>query len=354
MKKYLIILLLLIAIPCWGADTKISALPDGGATVADASILPGVVAGATSRFTAAQLLALKTSVTGNAGTATALAADPANCSAGSYPLGIDASGNAESCTAISYPTAATLHLDDVLTALGIASEAVNFGAFTGSTIADNQTAKAAIQALETSVETKVSTTSAAAYTEPGSNLPLCRTGAGTIGGCTNVTDVAFSSYAPLANPVFTGVVDIPTDATTDAAGEVTIDLTTDQLRYYGGAARVLPSVQYASFVIPAPVDTDDILIMKAPYGMTITKVDCIVQGTTSITGQLQECDSAGANCADTDASGDIACDADGAADDGSLSNASIDSGDWILWKSTSASGTPTFLTVTFQYTVVAD
>jgi hypothetical protein len=36
---------------------------------------------------------------GNASTATALAANPTNCSAGNYPLGIDASGNVESCTA---------------------------------------------------------------------------------------------------------------------------------------------------------------------------------------------------------------------------------------------------------------
>jgi hypothetical protein len=38
---------------------------------------------------------------GNASTATALAANGANCSAGQYPLGVDASGNAESCTASS-------------------------------------------------------------------------------------------------------------------------------------------------------------------------------------------------------------------------------------------------------------
>lgn len=37
---------------------------------------------------------------GNAGTATALAANGANCSAGSYPLGVDASGAAESCTVV--------------------------------------------------------------------------------------------------------------------------------------------------------------------------------------------------------------------------------------------------------------
>src|SRR6185437_443166 len=41
------------------------------------------------------------SLTGNADTATALAANPTNCSAGNYPLGVDAQGNAESCTAAS-------------------------------------------------------------------------------------------------------------------------------------------------------------------------------------------------------------------------------------------------------------
>lgn len=39
------------------------------------------------------------STTGNAATATALAANGTNCSAGNYPLGVDASGNVENCTA---------------------------------------------------------------------------------------------------------------------------------------------------------------------------------------------------------------------------------------------------------------
>lgn len=39
-------------------------------------------------------------LTGNAATATALAANGANCSAGSYPLGVNASGAVEDCTAV--------------------------------------------------------------------------------------------------------------------------------------------------------------------------------------------------------------------------------------------------------------
>ena len=135
-------------------------------------------------------------------------------------------------------------------------------------------------------------------------------------------------------------------------GELTVDTTTDQFKYYGGAVRVLPYIKYLSIVIPAPADTDDINILKAPYGMTILGIDCIVQGTTSVTGQIQECSSAGASCADLDS--DITCDADGAADDGTLTDSTIASGAWLRWKTTSVSGTPTFLTVTVRYRVVAD
>ena len=165
-----------------------------------------------------------------------------------------------------------------------------------------------------------------------------------------------------ASPTLTGAwdfggatsVEIPngTGPTVDAAGEIAVDTTSDQLVYYGGAKRVLPYKQYASFVIPAPADTDDINLLKAPYGMTISAINCIVQGTTSVTGQLQECSSTGGDCADLDS--DITCDADGAADDGSLTDSAIAANGWLRWKTTSVSGTPTFLTVTVTYSVVSD
>ncbi len=57
------------------------------------SQLPAVSAALLTNFPT-----LNQSTTGNAATATALAANGTNCSAGSYPLGVDASGNAEGCT----------------------------------------------------------------------------------------------------------------------------------------------------------------------------------------------------------------------------------------------------------------
>ncbi len=49
--------------------------------------------------------------TGNASTSTALAANGTNCAAGNYPLGVDASGNAESCTLGGTHITATAVLD---------------------------------------------------------------------------------------------------------------------------------------------------------------------------------------------------------------------------------------------------
>jgi len=143
-----------------------------------------------------------------------------------------------------------------------------------------------------------------------------------------------------------------TGPTVDAAGKIAVDTTSDQFKLYGSAARVIPTLQYMSFVIPAPATTDDINLMKAPYGMAIVGIDAIVQGTTSATGQIQECASDGTSCADLDS--DIVADADGAADDGSLTDSTIASGAWLRWKTTSVSGTPTSLAVTVRYWVIGD
>jgi len=45
-----------------------------------------------------------------------------------------------------------VHIDNMATLTGVAKDSVHLSTFTGSTIADNQTAKAALQALETAVE----------------------------------------------------------------------------------------------------------------------------------------------------------------------------------------------------------
>ena len=62
------------------------------------------------------------------------------------------------------------HIDNVATLSGLAKDSTNLGTFSGSTISDNQTVKAAIQALETAVEAAGSATSLAAATTDISDL----------------------------------------------------------------------------------------------------------------------------------------------------------------------------------------
>ena len=144
---------------------------------------------------------------GNTATSTALAANGGNCDAGSYALGVDASGAAEGCTAA--PTAASLAVDDLITLSGVASGAVNLGAFTGSTIADNQTIKAAIQALETFAETLGGGVDFTAYDDVtwgaavgGSQIHTYDTGAGTDPAFT-VSDTTFTFNKGLVALSFT-------------------------------------------------------------------------------------------------------------------------------------------------------
>ena len=49
------------------------------------------------------------------------------------------------------------HIDNMATLTGVAKDAVNLGAFSGSTLADDETLKSALQDLETAVETKCTT-----------------------------------------------------------------------------------------------------------------------------------------------------------------------------------------------------
>lgn len=60
--------------------------------------LNGLIGGNSGNTYAISTTSMNASITGNSGTATALAANGTNCSAGNYPLGVDASGNSEGCT----------------------------------------------------------------------------------------------------------------------------------------------------------------------------------------------------------------------------------------------------------------
>ena len=339
-----------------------------GATDYNATIQPNAAQAAAATITlpaaTGTLLSTAAAVTpAQGGTGVANGANNTITFTGNYTLGLTLSNN----TAVTLPTSGTLATLGANTFTGTQALGANNLTMTGSLAATGaRVTKGWFTDIEsTNMPTVGGTAILSSLTAPqfttielghASDSTISRVSAGVLAiEGSNILTAG-------ASPTLTGAwdfggatsVEIPngTGPTVDAAGEIAIDTTSDQLVYYGGAKRVLPYKQYASFVIPAPAATDDINLLKAPYGMTISAINCIVQGTTSVTGQLQECSSTGGDCADLDS--DITCDADGAADDGSLTDSAIAANGWLRWKTTSVSGTPTFLTVTVTYSVVSD
>jgi len=136
--------------------------------------------------------------------------------------------------------------------------------------------------------------------------------------------------------------------TVNAAGELTIDTTSESLNFYDGTEeRALNPVKTMSFVVVSPATGDAFRFIKLPWNWTTTDIDCILnpERTGESAGvDIQEYDSSGDNGVSVDA--EIACDNDGQADDGSLTNPAADSADWLGAVMGTVGATVTNLTVT--------
>lgn len=143
-----------------------------------------------------------------------------------------------------------------------------------------------------------------------------------------------------------------TNPTVDAAGEVGIDTSTGSgaaFTFYGDQQYTLQAYQSASFTIDTPVTASDYPIRRFSRPVTIRAISVTSIAGTNVVGGLDEGDTNGANGVAVDS--DITCTSGTvAADDGTLSNPSLDANDWLLWHTTSVSGAVTSVTVTVWWT----
>ena len=113
------------------------------------------------------------------------------------------------------------HIDNVATLTGVAKDSANLGTFTGSTIADSSTLKAAIQALETAVETKATS---AVVSEIDANVDDLISLSGVAENSTGLGTFTGSTISDAAN-VKDALQDLETAVEAAAAGSAVADRT---------------------------------------------------------------------------------------------------------------------------------
>lgn len=302
---------------------------------------------------------------------------------------------------------AGLSVDDLVTLSGVADGATHLGTFTGVTIADSSTVKAALQAVETELETKIEAadvpaneTDAAhdtcaeiagcvqnAITGVTADAPL--SGAGTSASHLVLSTAgAWSGNAGTATALFanggncsagnyplgvdaSGAVEtctadddapdsdgeVPdaitvtmqnnstlvngTGPTADASGEAVVDTTEDQFKYYGSALNVVSGKYEFCKTIQTPVTTDDNVPIFSPQSdITIIGVYCRTQGGTSVGLTISD---------GTNALEEVACDSDGQADDGSISNGAFVANERMEFDTGTVTGTVDWLNFCVRY-----
>lgn len=151
---------------------------------------------------------------------------------------------------------------------------------------------------------------------------------------------------------FAGVnsIGIPNGASLAPTGEGQLAWDSDDDTVKGGDSSLSTVVgaktKVRSFVIPSPATGSDFAFWQSKRAIVLTSVTAICSGGTNVVGQLQEYDGSAANPADVDSDWTVTT---SEFNDTSYSNATIDAGDWVGWKTTSVSGSVTFLSITFEY-----
>lgn len=176
--------------------------------------------------------------------------------------------------------------------------------------------------------------------------------------CLNATEIE-DIYLLDDGDVGTGVYDfggatsfeIPngTTLTLNAEGQVGIDTTGGQVRFRSNSTdyNLMATESFGFALSSTSYDLSPIRLKKFLEPITITSINCVLSTATSIVFQLSEGDANGANGAVVDA--EMSITTTNVADDGSLTNSAIDSGDWVLASMSQSSGEADVLSCTVEY-----
>jgi hypothetical protein len=151
-----------------------------------------------------------------------------------------------------------------------------------------------------------------------------------------------------------GCLAIPsgTAPTVDAAGEIAVDTTNDQLLVYGSALFVAGIKKRSfSFKLPTPTASETEAMCQVPYAITLTNVRGTVRGGTSVTFNIEERASNALNSAGSDTLVDDITATQTGVSDASFINAGIAANAFLVLTTSGLSGTVNELIVEVDYTI---
>jgi len=171
----------------------------------------------------------QTTITGNAGTATALAANGANCSAGSFPLGVDASGASETCTALPTTIAGTANQITASAATGAITLSIptnpTLPGTTTGTFSGNLTGNVTGNVSGSSGSTTGNAATATALAANGTNcsagsFPLGVDASGASETCTALPTTISGTSNEISASASTGAVTLSLPSTVDLTSKI--------------------------------------------------------------------------------------------------------------------------------------
>lgn len=99
--------------------------------------------------------------------------------------------------------------------------------------------------------------------------------------------------------------------------------------------------------IENPTSADDFLMFRLERAATITGIDCLVVGGTSVATLVKECDANGGTCGNTEAS--ITCGTTNTTEASGIDDSAVDAGDWMRVDPGTVTGSVTQLSVCIVY-----
>lgn len=191
-------------------------------------------------------------------------------------------------------------------------------------------------------------------------LDYYETSSGGSGTVTNIATTAPITGGPITTTGTIAISDAAADGSTKGAssytaadfnsssGLISIDYANGQKATTGQPGFMTAAqTNYVKCINISPVSTiTNWFVMKAPAGMTISNIDCIVDAATSVVLAPQECNGNGASCTAL-LSANVTCGTTNTA--GSISDSSIASGNWIRVTRGTVSGSPTQVIMCIKY-----